>query len=94
MTMFVPEGHLPICVICYVPALMSVLNVLPTPKSFPFIMPYLLFENTMSVTKFNAMLSGLFQLGSDYEWVVTKKISRLSELDLLTVVESESKPLS
>eukprot|EP01018_Ginkgo_biloba_P011446 Gb_05418 [translate_table: standard] len=94
MTMFVPEAHLPIWVICYVPALMSVLNVLPAPKSFPFIMPYLLFENTMSVTKFNAMVSGLFQLGSAYEWVVTKKIGRSSELDLLTVVESESKPLS
>eukprot|EP01018_Ginkgo_biloba_P029553 Gb_20736 [translate_table: standard] len=48
----------------------------------------------MSTTKFNAMVSGLFQLGSAYEWVVTKKIGKLSELDLLTVVESESKPLS
>eukprot|EP01018_Ginkgo_biloba_P007106 Gb_24488 [translate_table: standard] len=94
MTMFVPEAHLPIWVICYVPAVMSFLNVLPAPKSFPFIMPYLLFENTMSVTKFNAMVSGLFQLGSAYEWVVTKKTGRSSEADLLAVVERETKTLS
>ena len=74
MTMFLPEAHLPAWVVCYVPAIMSFLNILPAPRSFPFIVPYLLFENTMSVTKFNAMISGLFQLGSAYEWVVTKKI--------------------
>ncbi|KAI4389850.1 hypothetical protein MLD38_002027 [Melastoma candidum] len=78
MTMFVPEAELPAWVVCYIPATMSFLNILPAPKSFPFIVPYLLFENTMSVTKFNAMISGLFQLGSAYEWVVTKKSGRSS----------------
>jgi hypothetical protein len=82
MTMFVPEAELPDWVICYIPALMSFLNIVPAPKSFPFIIPYLLFENTMSVTKFNAMISGLFQLGSAYEWVVTKKSGRSLEGDL------------
>lgn len=82
MTMFIPEAQLPAWVVCYVPALMSFLNIMPAPKSFPFIVPYLLFENTMSVTKFNAMISGLFQLGSAYEWVVTKKVGRASETDL------------
>jgi hypothetical protein len=85
MTMFVPEAELPDWVVCYVPALMSLLNILPSPKSFPFIIPYLLFENTMSVTKFNAMISGLFQLGSAYEWVVTKKSGRSSEGDLIAL---------
>lgn len=94
MTMFVPEAELPIWVICYIPAVMSFLNVLPAPRSFPFIIPYLLFENTMSVTKFNAMVSGLFQLGSAYEWIVTKKTGRASEPDLLAVAERESKSLS
>ncbi|XP_058080506.1 probable xyloglucan glycosyltransferase 9 [Magnolia sinica] len=91
MTMFVPEAELPAWVVCYIPATMSFLNILPTPKSFPFIVPYLLFENTMSVTKFNAMISGLFQLGSAYEWVVTKKSGRSSEGDLLSLVEKEPK---
>jgi hypothetical protein len=85
MTMFVPEAELPDWVVCYIPALMSLLNILPSPKSFPFIIPYLLFENTMSVTKFNAMISGLFQLGSAYEWVVTKKSGRSSEGDLIAL---------
>jgi len=80
--MFIPEAELPSWVICYIPAIMSFLNILPSPKSFPFIVPYLLFENTMSVTKFNAMISGLLQLGSAYEWVVTKKSGRSSEGDL------------
>lgn len=45
----------------------------------------------MSVTKFNAMISGLFQLGSAYEWVVTKKSGRSSEGDLTSLVEKEPK---
>ncbi|CAH8340332.1 unnamed protein product [Eruca vesicaria subsp. sativa] len=89
MTMFVPEAELPAWVVCYIPATMSFLNILPAPKSFPFIVPYLLFENTMSVTKFNAMVSGLFQLGSAYEWVVTKKSGRSSEGDLAGLVENQ-----
>ncbi|KAJ0963361.1 hypothetical protein J5N97_028483 [Dioscorea zingiberensis] len=91
MTMFVPEAELPAWVVCYIPATMSFLNILPAPRSFPFIVPYLLFENTMSVTKFNAMISGLFQLGSAYEWVVTKKSGRSSEGDLLSLIEKEPK---
>ncbi|KAM7280020.1 hypothetical protein ACFE04_007154 [Oxalis oulophora] len=91
MTMFIPEAELPAWVVCYIPATMSFLNILPAPKSFPFIVPYLLFENTMSVTKFTAMVSGLFQLGSAYEWVVTKKSGRSSEGDLVSLIESEPK---
>ncbi|XP_002510040.2 probable xyloglucan glycosyltransferase 12 [Ricinus communis] len=91
MTMFIPEAELPAWVVCYIPATMSFLNILPAPKSFPFIVPYLLFENTMSVTKFNAMISGLFQLGSAYEWVVTKKSGRSSEGDLVALAQKEQK---
>ncbi|XP_077222530.1 putative xyloglucan glycosyltransferase 5 [Tasmannia lanceolata] len=94
LTMFVPEAELPMWVICYIPVFMSFLNILPAPRSFPFIVPYLLFENTMSVTKFNAMVSGLFQLGSSYEWVVTKKGGRSSESDLIAAAERESKIIS
>ncbi|KAI3996648.1 hypothetical protein MKX01_009480 [Papaver californicum] len=94
LTMFVPEAELPIWVICYIPVFMSFLNILPTPRSFPFIVPYLLFENTMSVTKFHAMVSGLFQLGSSYEWVITKKTGRASESDLIAAAERESKTLT
>ncbi|WOL17281.1 hypothetical protein Cni_G26072 [Canna indica] len=91
LSMFVPEAELPLWVICYIPVLMSLLNILPALRSFPFIVPYLLFENTMSVTKFNAMVVGLFQLGSSYEWIVTKKAGRSSESDLLMTEERESK---
>ncbi|XAR60922.1 Xyloglucan 6-xylosyltransferase [Bertholletia excelsa] len=82
VSMFLPEAQLPTWVVCYVPGIMSVLNVIPAPRSFPFIVPYLLFENTMSVTKFNAMISGLFKLGSSYQWIVTKKLGISSEADL------------
>ncbi|XP_060179510.1 probable xyloglucan glycosyltransferase 5 [Lycium barbarum] len=91
LTMFIPEAELPFWVVCYIPILMTLLNILPAPKSIPFIAPYLLFENTMSVTKFNAMVSGLFQLGSSYEWVVTKKAGRSSESDLLAAAEKDLK---
>ncbi|KAK9138518.1 hypothetical protein Sjap_009112 [Stephania japonica] len=90
LTMFLPEAHLPAWVVCYIPGLMSILNILPAPRSFPFIVPYLLFENTMSVTKFNAMISGLFRFGSSYEWIVTKKLGRSSETDLVAFAEKEA----
>ncbi|KAF5187114.1 Xyloglucan glycosyltransferase [Thalictrum thalictroides] len=90
LTMFLPEAHLPAWVVCYVPGVMSILNILPAPRSFPFIVPYLLFENTMSVTKFNAMISGLFKFGSSYEWIVTKKLGRSSEADLVAFGEKEA----
>ncbi|KAJ6338978.1 hypothetical protein OIU76_008444 [Salix suchowensis] len=93
LSMFLPEAELPAWVVCYIPGLMSILNILPAPRSFPFIVPYLLFENTMSVTKFHAMISGLFRLGSSYEWVVTKKLGRSSEADLVAFAEKESDPL-
>ncbi|XP_022847147.1 probable xyloglucan glycosyltransferase 6 [Olea europaea var. sylvestris] len=93
LTMFLPEAQLPFWVVCYIPGLVSILNILPSPRSFPFIVPYLLFENTMSVTKFNAMVSGLFKLGSSYEWIVTKKLGRSSEADLVAMVENETAPL-
>lgn len=48
----------------------------------------------MSVTKFNAMVSGLFQLGSSYEWIVTKKAGRSSESDLLAAAERETKMIN
>ncbi|KAK1314714.1 putative xyloglucan glycosyltransferase 6 [Acorus calamus] len=93
LTMFLPEAQLPAWVVCYVPGIMSVVNILPAPRSFPFIVPYLLFENTMSVTKFHAMISGLFKFGSSYEWVVTKKLGRSSEADLVAFAEKESESL-
>lgn len=88
--MFLPEAQLPAWVVCYIPGIMSILSILPAPRSFPFIVPYLLFENTMSVTKFNAMISGLFKFGSSYEWIVTKKLGRSSEPDLVSLTENES----
>ena len=96
LTMFVPEAELPIWVICYVPVFMSFMNmnILPSPRSFPFIVPYLLSENTMSVTKFNAMVSRLFQLGSSYEWDVTKKAGQSSESDMLAMEERETKAMN
>ncbi|KAI3732953.1 hypothetical protein L1987_64166 [Smallanthus sonchifolius] len=83
------EATLPAWVVRYIPATMSFLNILPSPKSFPFLVPYLLFENTMSVTKFNAMTSGLFKLGNAYEWVVTKKSGRYSKGDLVSLTEKQ-----
>lgn len=38
------------------------------------------------------MISGLFQLGSSYEWIVTKKLGRSSEADLVSIVENEPNP--
>ncbi|PKI38150.1 hypothetical protein CRG98_041403 [Punica granatum] len=91
LAMFIPEAEVPVWLICYAPLLIAFLNVFPTPRSFPFAVPYLLFENTMSMTKFGAVVSGLFQLGNSYEWVVTKKAGRSTEDDLSAAEERELK---
>lgn len=38
------------------------------------------------------MISGLFQLSSSHEWVVTKKTGRASEGDLLNIEKEAAKP--
>ncbi|XP_020578474.1 probable xyloglucan glycosyltransferase 2 [Phalaenopsis equestris] len=90
-TMFVPGIELPIWLICYVPFIMSLFNGFLAPGSFPFLLPHLLFENTMSMTKFSAMFSGLLQLGSSHEWIVTKKAGRSLKPEILDEIEIDTK---
>lgn len=91
ITMFVPGTELPVWLICYVPIIASLFNGILAPRYFPFILSHLLFENTMSMTKFSAMFSGLLQLGSSHEWVVTKKTGRPPQPDSLAAIKIESK---
>ncbi|KAG0473981.1 hypothetical protein HPP92_015838 [Vanilla planifolia] len=73
MTMFVPGSELPVWLVCYLPMAMSFVNTCMAPGSFSLLLPHLLFENTMSMTKFSAMLSGLLPAGSLHEWGQTRK---------------------
>ncbi|KAH0459453.1 hypothetical protein IEQ34_012267 [Dendrobium chrysotoxum] len=91
ITMFVPGTELPVWLICYVPIIMSLFNSFLAPGTFPFILPHLLFENTMSMTKFSAMFSGLLQLGSSHEWVVTKKAGRPLKPEMLEAIGIDTK---
>ncbi|KAL0916688.1 hypothetical protein M5K25_014217 [Dendrobium thyrsiflorum] len=91
ITMFVPGTELPLWLIFYVPIIMSLFNSFLAPGTFPFILPHLLFENTMSMTKFSAMFSGLLQLGSSHEWVVTKKAGRPLKPEMLEAIEIDTK---
>ncbi|XP_039170859.1 probable xyloglucan glycosyltransferase 5 isoform X2 [Eucalyptus grandis] len=79
MATFVPEANLPAWVIYYWPLIMLILNIFLDPRSTPFVVPYILFENTMSLAKFSAAISGLLQLSSSREWIVTKKTGRLAD---------------
>lgn len=90
VTMFVPGTELPVWLICYIPIIFSVFNIFMAPGSLPFILPHFLFENTISMTKFSAMLSGLLQLGSSHEWIVTKKAGRPLKPDLLAAMKKDS----
>lgn len=90
-TMFIPGTELPLWLILYMPIIMSLPNVFSAPRSLPFILAHHLFENTMSLTKFTAMFSGLLQLGSSNEWVVTKKTGRPVQQNILAAIKIESK---
>ncbi|KAF8025294.1 hypothetical protein BT93_F2206 [Corymbia citriodora subsp. variegata] len=79
MATFIPEADLPVWVIYYWPLTMLILNILLDPRSTPFVVPYILFENTMSLSKFSAAMSGLLQMSSSREWIVTKKTGRFAD---------------
>lgn len=45
-------------------------------RSWHYVIPFVLFENAMSIVKLSAMISGLLDLRSSHSWVVTTKLGK------------------
>ncbi|XP_019167961.1 PREDICTED: mannan synthase 1-like isoform X2 [Ipomoea nil] len=58
----------------YLPATVTILNAACTWRSIHLILPWILFENAMSLHRANAALIGLLEGSGVNEWVVTEKL--------------------
>eukprot|EP00899_Mesostigma_viride_P015507 jgi/Mesvir1/23958/Mv10727-RA.1 len=69
-----PEVTIPFWALIYVPILVTMSTAFFTPRAWYHMVHYVLFENAMSVVKIGAMCSGLLNLASAHQWVVTTKL--------------------
>jgi len=71
-----PEVVIPFWALVYSPILVTLSTVTFTPNGWLYAIPYVLFENAMTIVKLNAMLAGLLELEGSHEWVVTTKLGK------------------
>ncbi|KAJ4704959.1 Glucomannan 4-beta-mannosyltransferase 9 [Melia azedarach] len=69
-----PEIELTKPIAIYIPATITLLNAVCTPRSFHLIVFWILFENVMSLLRTKAAIIGLLEANRVNEWVVTEKI--------------------
>ncbi|CAM8889105.1 unnamed protein product [Rhodiola kirilowii] len=73
-TVLLPEVEVPKWGAVYLPAIVTVLNSVTTPRSFHLVFFWVLFENVMSMLRTKATIMGLLEAGEVNEWVVTQKL--------------------
>ncbi|CAN8279530.1 unnamed protein product [Cochlearia groenlandica] len=80
-TVIFPEIEVPKWTTIYIPATITILNAIATPKSFYLILYWILFENVMAMHRSKGTLIGLLETSRVKEWVVTQKIGEASTLN-------------
>lgn len=85
-TVIFPEIEVPKWTTIYIPATITILNAIATPKSFYLILYWILFENVMAMHRSKGTLIGLLETSRVKEWVVTQKLGEYNTLreNLLT----------
>uniref|UniRef100_A0A7N1A783 glucomannan 4-beta-mannosyltransferase n=1 Tax=Kalanchoe fedtschenkoi TaxID=63787 RepID=A0A7N1A783_KALFE len=73
-TVLFPEVVVPKWGAVYLPAMVTILNAVTTPRSFHLVFFWVLFENVMSMLRTKATIMGLLEAGEVNEWVVTQKL--------------------
>jgi len=68
------DVRLPKYVAVYVPAVITLLNAVCTPRSGHLLVFWILFENVMSLHRSKAVVIGLLEASRANEWVVTDKL--------------------
>uniref|UniRef100_A0A5B7B0L7 glucomannan 4-beta-mannosyltransferase n=1 Tax=Davidia involucrata TaxID=16924 RepID=A0A5B7B0L7_DAVIN len=74
LTILVPEVEVPKWGAIYIPAIITTLNSVGTPRSIHLLFYWILFENVMSLHRTKATFIGLLEGGRANEWVVTEKL--------------------
>ncbi|GFS45769.1 nucleotide-diphospho-sugar transferases superfamily protein [Actinidia rufa] len=78
-SILVPEVHLPKPIAIYIPATITILNTVCTPRSMHLLIFWILFENVMSLHRSKAAIIGLLEANRVNEWVVTEKLGNTSK---------------
>ncbi|KAK7245099.1 hypothetical protein RIF29_39933 [Crotalaria pallida] len=73
----VPEVQLTKKIAIYIPAAITILNALSTPRSLHLLVCWILFENVMSLHRTKAAIIGLLEANRVNEWVVTEKLGNI-----------------
>ncbi|CAI9762117.1 unnamed protein product [Fraxinus pennsylvanica] len=89
-TVLVPEVEVPKWGSVYIPAIITVLNAVGTPRSLHLLVFWILFENGMSLHRSKATFIGLLEAGRVNEWVVTEKLG--DALKLKSAVKAFKRP--
>ncbi|CAF2047845.1 unnamed protein product [Brassica rapa] len=79
-TVIFPEIEVPKWTTIYIPATITILNAIATPKSFYLILYWILFENVMAMHRSKGTLIGLLETSRVKEWVVTQKLGEYNTL--------------
>ncbi|XP_019077301.1 glucomannan 4-beta-mannosyltransferase 1 isoform X2 [Vitis vinifera] len=77
LSVLVPEVALPKPIAIYIPATITFLNAVCTPRSLHLVVFWILFENVMSLHRTKAAIIGLLEANRVNEWVVTEKLGNL-----------------
>ncbi|CAM0953273.1 unnamed protein product [Alopecurus aequalis] len=85
------DVHLPKYVAMYVPAIITLLNAICTPRSWHLLVFWILFENVMSMHRSKATIIGLFEASRANEWVVTEKLGSSSAAAVTTMTMATKK---
>ncbi|KAJ7971485.1 Glucomannan 4-beta-mannosyltransferase 9 [Quillaja saponaria] len=73
-TVVVPEVVVPKWGAVYIPAIVTILNAVGTPRSLHLLVFWILFENVMSLHRAKATIIGLLEASRVNEWIVTEKL--------------------
>lgn len=73
-SIIVPELKVPLWSIVYVPLIVTLSTTLLTPGGLQHAITYVLFENSISLLKLQAVISGLLNLQGSHTWTVTQKL--------------------
>ncbi|KAI0495442.1 hypothetical protein KFK09_021743 [Dendrobium nobile] len=79
LSVLIPEVELPLWGVAYVPLIITLLKSVGTPSSLHLIIPWVLFENVMSLHRIKAATIGLLEVGRVNEWIVTTKLGDASK---------------
>ncbi|CAM8973388.1 unnamed protein product [Rhodiola kirilowii] len=85
-----PEVYVPRWGAVYIPAIITLLNAVGTPRSLHLMVFWILFENVMSLHRTKATFIGLLNAGRVNEWVVTEKLG--DAFKMLSTKKAPRKP--